>query len=100
VTRRIRVDPDAEAELAAASLWYESRCAGLGADLVAAVDEAFEGIVDAPLAHAVWRTDPTFRRCLVRRFPYFIFYTVAADDVHVVAVAHAKRRPGYWRRRE
>jgi plasmid stabilization system protein ParE len=72
----------------------------LGADLIAAVDEALDDIADAPTAHPPWQVHAAFRRRLVRRFPYLVFYVVASDHVRVVAIAHAKRRPGYWRDRE
>lgn len=39
------------------------------------------------------------RRMLVRRFPLAIIYRVEAQRVLVVAIAHQRRRPGYWRRR-
>jgi len=35
----------------------------------------------------------------MRRFPFSIVYYVADDTIRIVAVAHAKRRPGYWRTR-
>jgi hypothetical protein len=35
----------------------------------------------------------------MRRFPFSIVYYTVDDIVRVVAVAHGKRRPGYWRRR-
>ena len=40
------------------------------------------------------------RRLLFRRFPYFAVYKVLPQAVHVLAIAHARRRPGYWRRRK
>jgi len=30
------------------------------------------------------------------RFPYIVFYVVDDEEVEVVAVAHGRRRPGYW----
>ncbi len=33
---------------------------------------------------------------MLQRFPYVIFFETEADRVVVWAVAHAKRRPGYW----
>lgn len=93
---RLRVSPEAEEELAAAAEWYEARRAGLGVELVASVDGAFEEILAAPLSYATWRTDRPFRKKVVRRFPYVIFFTVDEDAVVVVAIAHARRRPGYW----
>ena len=46
--RAPRVLPGAEEELAAAAEWYEDKRPGLGADFVAAVDAAFEGIRARP----------------------------------------------------
>lgn len=39
------------------------------------------------------------RRCLLRRFPYAIIYRVSAEEIVIVAYAHQRRRPGYWRSR-
>lgn len=39
------------------------------------------------------------RRLLLRRFPYKLIYRPHADRIFIVAVAHHKRRDGYWRRR-
>jgi plasmid stabilization system protein ParE len=39
------------------------------------------------------------RRYLLRRFPYAVIYRAQAERVLVVAVAHMRRRPGYWRGR-
>jgi hypothetical protein len=39
------------------------------------------------------------RRFLVRRFPFGVLYQVADDEVFIVAVAHLRRRPSYWRGR-
>jgi plasmid stabilization system protein ParE len=37
---------------------------------------------------------------LVRRFPYVVVYRQIAARVQIVAVAHGKRKPGYWKRRK
>jgi hypothetical protein len=36
------------------------------------------------------------RRVVLRRFPYFIVFFDWLDEIYIVAVTHAKRRPGYW----
>lgn len=36
------------------------------------------------------------RRAPVARFPYYLAYLVAGDVIHVLAVAHERRRPQYW----
>ena len=97
MNRRLRVLPEAEAELAAAAEWYEERLSGLGVALIATIDAALDQIRDAPDSCPVWRTGHPYRRLVVRRFPYIVFFTVPREgEVEVVAFAHAKRKPGYW----
>ncbi|MCL2724887.1 MAG: type II toxin-antitoxin system RelE/ParE family toxin [Polyangiaceae bacterium] len=43
--------------------------------------------------------EPDIRSAKVDRFPYRVVFLVAGDEIDVLAVAHAKRRPAYWRRR-
>jgi plasmid stabilization system protein ParE len=42
--------------------------------------------------------EPGVRRAVLRRFPYSIIYTLDPDEVLILAVAHQRRRAGYWRR--
>lgn len=67
--RELRVLPQAEAELVEAAEWYESRRIGLGVRLIAAVDRAFEEILDAPMSHPLWVAGRPFRRRVLTRFP-------------------------------
>jgi plasmid stabilization system protein ParE len=97
--KALRILPEAEEELAEAAAWYEVRRSGLGVELIAVVDRAFEEITDAPLACGLWRDDRPYRRKILTRFPYVIFFRVEGETVTVMAVAHAKRRPGYWAER-
>jgi len=39
------------------------------------------------------------RRILFDRFPYFVVFRERLHDIQIIAVAHAKRRPGYWTKR-
>jgi toxin ParE1/3/4 len=96
LSRTLILLPEAEAELAAAAEWYESRRAGLGVDLIATVDAALADVQASPERSSLWRKDRPYRKCLLRRFSFAIFHTVSIEDVVVVAIAHAKRRPGYW----
>lgn len=95
---QLRVSPEAEQELAEAATWYEERCAGLGIELVAMVDPALERIAAAPLSCPLWRPDRPYRKMVLARFPYVIFFRCEDALVVVAAVAHARRRPGYWQR--
>ena len=99
MNRTLRVLPDAEAELLSAAMWYEDKRPGLGVELVAAVDRALESILENPDACPMWRANRQYRTWRLKRFPYFLVLRVASTAVEVVAVAHAKRQPGYWRDR-
>lgn len=61
------------------------------------IEKAIEQICRAP------RTFPQFegevRRCLARRFPFTVLYTIESDHILVVALMHCSRKPGYWRTR-
>ncbi|MGB8221351.1 MAG: type II toxin-antitoxin system RelE/ParE family toxin [Polyangiales bacterium] len=94
--RTLRVLPDVEAELQSAATWYEEKRRGLGIEFVAVVDRAFESVLENPEACPVWRTDRPYRRLLLKHFPYVVFFRIDSSTIEIVAVAHAKRRPGYW----
>lgn len=89
--------PDADAELEEAALFYESRMAGLGRSFAAEVERTIALLREYPDAGSA--VGPKRRRVLVARFPYSIVYRQDSDAIVIVAVAHQRRRPGYWRRR-
>jgi hypothetical protein len=66
---RLRLLPEAEAELADAARWYEARRGGLGAELVVEVDRALEVIREAPRAAPLWKEPAPYRRVVLARFP-------------------------------
>jgi toxin ParE1/3/4 len=85
---------EAETELWEAVEFYESKCVGLGLDFETEIKAAVELIQQSPDRGPI-RDDGT-RRYLVRRFPYFVVYIHHKNHVWVIAVAHCRRRPGYW----
>ena len=92
-----RFHPDADAELEEAALFYESRMGGLGKSFAAEVERTISLVRQFPDSGSP--ISSTTRRVLVARFPYAIVYRHDADLVVIVAVAHQRRRPGYWRGR-
>lgn len=99
MTTRVLFLPEASAELEHAVRWYEDRHLGLGLAFLAAVDRAVESITawpgtGAPVSGVA--DDLEIRRTRVGRFPYHVAYLVGRDNIHVLAVAHDRRRPGYW----
>lgn len=97
--KRVKLLSPARAEIRAAMRWYESRQKGLGLEFVAVLDEALEAIAARPEAAPLWRPDRAWRKWVVRRFPYLVLFEVGPDFVTVIAVAHQRRRPGYWKNR-
>lgn len=82
-------------ELRKACEWYEERGAGLGRSFAAEVDLATERIATAPERWPIFRKN--YRWLRLHRFPYVLYYTVVDPHrVLVLAVAHGRRRPGYW----
>ncbi|RHW23970.1 type II toxin-antitoxin system RelE/ParE family toxin [Nocardioides immobilis] len=94
--------PEARAELVADVDWHDDREVGVGLRFEVAVRAAIGAAVDAPESWAVWPgwdRQPVVRSKGVSDFPYRVVYFVQGDVLMIVAVAHAKRRPGYWRDR-
>jgi hypothetical protein len=50
-----------------------------------------------PELGAIWRG--TARRFPLRRFPYNLVYQIKPDELRVIALAHQRRRPSYWKNR-
>jgi toxin ParE1/3/4 len=96
VKRRLIVGVAAEEELGEASEWYDGKRPGLGIELVDAVQVAFNTILDAPEVCPIWRKGHPYRRYVLRRFPFVLFFVIEGTTIRIVAVAHAKRGPGYW----
>ena len=97
---RLVIDEEAETELEAACDWYDSQRAGLGHDLVLAVDEAVTSIGNVPpLTVPFVPPELGAKRVLVRRYPYSVIFYETDEEVRIVAFAHYKRKPGYWKDR-
>ena len=94
----VRFHRAARAELAKAVDYYESRRSGLGLDFQDEVEAVVRRIQPNPGIGGRYK-DTNFRHCLVRRFPYVVFYRELESTIWIIAVAHGKRRPGYWSRR-
>ena len=84
----------AERELNDAAQYYELERPGLGIGFIAEVQRCTEAIQANPRAASVVRG--TIRRQLCRRFPYGLLYSVAGEEIRILAVMHLRRRPGYW----
>lgn len=97
MTRALRTAEPASDELNEAVRWYEARRSGLGGEFFDAVVETFELITARPETGSTASADARTRRVLARRFPYQVVYRLRPSEIVTVAVAHPKRRPGYWK---
>ncbi len=93
----IEFHPSAIDEARAARLWYESRSELVSRRFMDALDQGIEKLSETPQRFPVYRFGT--RRYLLRGFPFILYYREMSDRVQVIAVAHAKRKPGYWRDR-
>jgi plasmid stabilization system protein ParE len=91
------IAPEAELDIAEAFAWYEDRRLGLGEEFLSCVDACLATIRRAPELHSM--IHESYRRALVRRFPYAIFYEYAEGIAIVYGVFHTARDPGKWRQR-
>jgi plasmid stabilization system protein ParE len=97
--KRLIVRPEAEADITKAAIWYASREAELGLELLADIQRSITLALRNPRAFLCIRKSPEVRRVLVKKFPYRIFYIVERDLLVVFAVLHAARHERIWRRR-
>ncbi len=89
--------PEAEREMIEAASHYQSQAPGLGLDYLSEIERAVKAIAESPDTWPV--IEGELRRRLVRRFPFGLLYRIDPEEVVIIAVAHLRKRPGYWRER-
>jgi plasmid stabilization system protein ParE len=89
--------PEAEEEMNEAAQFYEGRTEGLGKDFLDEVEHTIQSILAFPKSGPV--VSKNLRRRILRRFPFGLLYAIENERIVIVAVAHLKRRPGYWKDR-
>jgi len=94
---KLEFHPEARIEFRESASFYEGSRPGLGGAFASEIESVLQRITDAPERWPVIKED--VRRCLARRFPYGVLYTIEADYVLIVAVMHCSRKPDYWRSR-
>ncbi len=94
---KVLFHPEAELELDQSIQYYEACRDGLGIDFKNEVSKAISNIIETPF---VWpKHKYGTRKFLLRRFPFHIFYLPLPDVLWIVAIAHCKRKPDYWKKR-
>ncbi len=85
-------------ELSETAKFYSERAdQALGLAFIAEFERALNFLSNNPELGAIWRG--TVRRFPLRRFPYNLVYQIKPEEIRVIALAHQRRRPSYWKNR-
>lgn len=98
----LRILREAEEEAQASAIWYDEQLVGLGDAFLDELVAALQQIENDSSRFPRWETAKSrqIRRCRLIRFPYVIIFEILETEIVVLAVAHSKRRPNYWRKRK
>lgn len=89
--------PEALNEYAEAVQYYTEQRVEIAQAFINAIEDTVYRIRESPTRHA--EIDEDVRRCMARKFPYGVLYTIEQDYILIVAVMHCSREPGYWKKR-
>ncbi len=93
---RVELHPDADAEFARQVDYYEEREPGLGLRFYREIINRLNWISSNATLPSCARN---YRRVNLQVSPFYIAHVEREDLVWVLAVAHGRRQPGYWKRR-
>lgn len=95
---KVTFHEEAESEIYKAARYYEDRAADLGLAFLDEIEKTTQRISANPMTCQLVGNE--IRQALVSRFPYSILFSIeSSKHIRVIAVAHHKQRPGYWRER-
>jgi toxin ParE1/3/4 len=95
----LAIHAEAEAEVEQAIAYYEGQRPGLGGEFREDLEATLNRVRQRPGAPAPIDDQGT-GKVRFRRFPYTIYYVELEESIWIAAVAHQKRRPGYWSKRQ
>jgi plasmid stabilization system protein ParE len=95
--RSVRFHPAAQQDADEAAAWYAERSVRAAVRFLDELDRVIDLIAHSPDRFRVFDAD--LRRAIFRRFPFYLVFRADDATVVVLAVAHGKRRPGFWRNR-
>jgi plasmid stabilization system protein ParE len=89
--------PQAIEEAWEAYHWYRERSETAAENFLQSLRQARQTVTERPRGGGSYSHGTRCRR--LWRFPYGLIYVERDDRIVAIAVAHLKRRPGYWRKR-
>jgi plasmid stabilization system protein ParE len=93
----VRIHPAALEEAEAAVEWYARRSHQAAEAFLSELDHGIEQISHHPERYQ--RHEFETRRALLLKFPYLIVFREGTEGIEIIAIAHGRRRPSYWRDR-
>jgi plasmid stabilization system protein ParE len=98
VTKKlVSIHPAALRDAESAIDWYRERSQRAAERFLDEVDHTVRRIEEQPAQFPRYELET--RRAFLRRFPYFIVFRERGSDIEIVAIAHGRRRPGFWKDR-
>lgn len=94
---RLVAESEVEQDIEAAFDWYEDQQPGLGVEFLEELRHSYDRIATGPRHYS--KLIAGFRRALLRRFPFGVYFVVEPDRVVVLAVLHLARDPRIWQQR-
>lgn len=97
ILRDLIILPEAEQDSKEAYAWYSQQESGLGEEFLRCVDACIQSVRRNPEMYRV--VFESYRRAVLRRFPYVIFYEFVDETIIVYSVFHCSQDPKKWRSR-
>ena len=89
--------PEALTEYAQAVQYYLEQNNKVAQAFIDAIEETIYRIRETPTRYPI--VDEEIRRCMTKKFPYGILYSIKQDSILILAIMHCSRKPGYWKNR-
>ena len=88
---RLRYTERAIEDVELAFAWYEKQRRGLGFEFLDCVEVSIKSILENPEMYRIYYS--FFRRCVIRRFPFSVFYTVDAAEIVLHSIFGNRQNP-------
>ncbi|HEX6096353.1 MAG TPA: type II toxin-antitoxin system RelE/ParE family toxin [Thermoanaerobaculia bacterium] len=97
MTRKLIVSPSARVDLEEALAWFRERSPDLPGRFGMEIESIYSSILEHPEMYPLIYKN--FRRALLNRFPYSVFYVIEPQAVLIVGVVHQARDESTWKKR-
>ena len=96
---QLQVNRQAETDVEEAIDWYEAQSNGLGIEFLIEFLALADSIAQKPTFYMM--KSPPYRRALMKKFPYAIYYAIndLPQEVVILSVWHVKRDPEKLKKR-